>query len=102
LKNPVSPGEQRIPGINNFLSVSSRPGLERLYLIAANWEIPELQQIAQEVATANESGRKDLAARFLARAANEKQYAAPLPGLAFGQWDIESLGVPQPENAKKE
>jgi len=105
LKNPVSPGEQRIPGLTKNLSVSAQPGQERLYMIAADWEIPELQQIAREAANANESVRKDLAKRFLARAEIEKRWAAPLAGLAFGQVNIESLGslgAPQTESAKKE
>ena len=101
LKNPVSPGEQRIPGMDQFLSVSSRPGLERLFLIAANWEIPDLQQIAHEAEAAKEGSRKNLAALFRARAANEIQYA-PLPGLKYRQWDIESLGTPRSGGAEKE
>ena len=101
-KNPVPPGEQRIPGTNRFLSVSPRPGHERLYLVAATWEIPELEQIAKESASAKQGGRKELAKRFLDRAANEKHYAAPLPGPAFGQWDIESLGAPPSDGREKE
>jgi hypothetical protein len=70
-----------------------------LYLIAANWEIPELQQIAVLAQAADGETRRQLAARFLTRADNEKKFAAPLPGLAFGQWDIESLGSPGAEGA---
>lgn len=91
---PVAPGARRIPGDKQFLTVSARPGRERLYMVAANWEIPELQQIAQESAAAPR-GETKLGARFLARAASEKQFGDPLPGLVYHEWNIESLGTPQ-------
>lgn len=92
-RNPLPPGEQRIPE-NRFLRVSGQPGREQLFLVAANWEIPELKQIAHEAATANDGARRALGRRFQERASNEKKFAKPLrPGLAFGQWDIESLGA---------
>ena len=93
LKNPLPPGEQRIPGGDHNLTVSPQAGMEHLYLVAANWEIPELQQIAQQAASAKGGSRKSLAQRFLARAKDEKH---------FGHWDVESLGAARPDGDTKE
>jgi len=93
LKNPLPPGEQRIPGGDHNLTVSPQAGMEHLYLVAANWEIPELQQIAQQASSAKGGSRKSLAQRFLARAKDEKH---------FGHWDVESLGAARPDGDTKE
>ena len=95
IKNPLAPGEQRVPGLNRMLTVGPKPGVETIYMVAANWEIPELQNLLKE------AGKKPgarISDRLRARVALDSKYAAPLAGLAFGKWEIESMGSPTAAN----
>ena len=99
--NPLPPGEQRIPGTTHFLTVGPRPGREHLLLVAANWEIPELQRIADAGAKGQGVDRKELGRELLARYAIEEKYEYPTPGRSrHFELKIDSLGAP-PQVAEK-
>jgi hypothetical protein len=93
-KNPVPPGRQQVPSGPQGLRSKDRAGEERVIVVAARWEMPELEQLAKAAsAQTDPAKRRSALARLLARIDNEKQYAPQLGGLGFGEASFHNSGA---------
>jgi len=91
--NPVPPGKYRVPDGYGFLRVAPEAGTERLYVVAARWRQPVLEQLIGRAATeAEPAAHTRVIEELTTRLELEQRATDRLPGLSFGTYAFRSAG----------
>ena len=91
----VAPGARQIPSGPQKLHLDNVKGMEKVLMVAARWQIPELLELARQAEAETDAARRKTAhERLLARVDIERRYAGRLGGLVFGEGSFLNTGLP--------